>query len=269
MSAPTEGKARPLRLSAAEIIALIEDHRGLTDEQREQERQHRIRHDEEELQRLLQKSPETPWPKRVGPGPTPGRDGFFYVREEEGLQLPHAVEVARRDGVIRYVLAPGYPETDIDRSDRYRMMMEENSLQFHLEGVRNADEAVEAADQWMVDLIDMGHYPSRRMLRLIGGALKRLLWPHKGLPSKERKRSEEAAWLMHERMMIDHLAATKYKGADNPATRAEQDFAEMCGLTVDGLRRKRTRYQGNLKESEEAHWRARMRFAMRRRDAKE
>jgi hypothetical protein len=238
----------------------------------EQERQRRLRHEEEELQRLVQRSPETPWPKRVGPGLTPGRDGFLYVSEADGLpeqHREHVVEVARRDGVIRYALTPGYPETDIDRSDRYRMMLEENSLQFHLEGVRNEDEAVEAVDQWMVDLIDMGHYPSRHMLRMIGGALKRLRWPHEGSPEKERRRSEEAAWLMYERMSIDHLAATKHKGArrPGPATRAEQDVAEMCGITVGGLQRKRTRYQQNLKEKEEDHWRQRMRFAKRPHDA--
>ena len=233
----------------------------------EQERQRRLRHDEEVLERLVQRSPETPWPKQVGPGPTPGRDGFFYVREEDALS-EGVVEVARRDGVIRYAPAPGYPETDIDRSDQYRMMLEENMLAPYLEGVRNEDEAVEAVDQWMADLIDMGHYPSRHMLRLIGGALKRLRWPHEGSPSKERRRSKEAAWLVCERHMIDHLAATKYAGVvDDASTRAEQDFAEMCGLTVDGLRRKRTRYQQRLKEKEEDHWRQRTRFAVRRRDA--
>jgi hypothetical protein len=145
VSAPVKGKTRsrkpPLRLSAAEVAEidqLIEDHRSGTDEQREQERLRRIRHDEEVLQRLVLASPKTPWPKQVGPGPTSGRDGFLYVREEEGLQLAHVVEVARRDGVIRYALAPGDPEIDLDRLDRYWRKVDP-SFKFildHLNGVR-------------------------------------------------------------------------------------------------------------------------------------
>jgi hypothetical protein len=106
----------PLVLSDAEVAEIAELIK-LRHWQAEQEGLHLIRKDEEELQRLVRASPETPWPKSVGPGPTAGRDGFLYVREEEGLseeQLALVVEVARRDGVIRYALAPG-DGIDVDR----------------------------------------------------------------------------------------------------------------------------------------------------------
>jgi hypothetical protein len=152
--APTEGKARsrkrPLKLTPAEI-AEIDELIKIGRWQHEQERQRLLRHDEEELQRLIEQSPKTPWPKQVGPGPTSGRDGFLYVREEEeGLQLAHVVEVARRDGVVRYALAPGDPKIDLDRHWERR----DPSWQFvmdRLKGVkpddvdRVIDEAIERA----------------------------------------------------------------------------------------------------------------------------
>ena len=128
MSAKARRRTRkpPRRLSAAELAEideLIELDRGGTDEQREEERQNLLRLDREKLNELVRASPTTPWPKQVGPGPTSGRDGFLYVREADGLteaQRAHVVEVARRDGLIRYAPAPGDPGIDLDQCWRER-----------------------------------------------------------------------------------------------------------------------------------------------------
>jgi hypothetical protein len=111
----------PRRLSAAEIAEideLIVLHRGGTDEQREWERLNNLRLDQDKLDELFRASPTTPWPLQVGPGITPGRDGFLYVRESDGLPEPqraHLVEIERRDGLVRYALAPGEPGIDLDQ----------------------------------------------------------------------------------------------------------------------------------------------------------
>jgi hypothetical protein len=140
--------------------------------------------------------------------------------------------------------------------DDQRAMMEHEALVKYTTGVDEKD-LPEALQHMVVDLIDAGHYPSRYMLRMIGGELKSLYWPHGGSAKKERQHSKKRAWLYHERALIDYLAATKYAGADNPRTKAEEEFAAMHGITVKSLRRKRERHHAALKQSEEVRWQRR------------
>jgi hypothetical protein len=98
----------------AEIDGLIERRWW----QQEQEGAALIRKDEDELKRLLRVSADTPWPKQLGPGITSGGDGYLYVRKEKDLsdeQRALVVEVARRDGVIRYALATGDGPSDLSQ----------------------------------------------------------------------------------------------------------------------------------------------------------
>jgi hypothetical protein len=148
----------PRRLSAAEIDEideLIVLDRGGTDEQREWERLNRLRLDQDKLDELLRASPTTPWPKQVGAGLTSGRDGFLYVREADGLpeaQLAQVVEIARRDGLIRYALAPGDPGIDLDQYWRKR----DPSWHFvmgRLHGV-HPDDIDRVVDEAVDDLLD-------------------------------------------------------------------------------------------------------------------
>jgi len=148
----------PPRLSAAEIAEideLIELDRGGTDEQREEEHQNLLRLDQDKLDELFRASPATPWPKQVGPGPTSGRDGFLYVREADGLpeaQRAHVVEIARRDGLIRYALAPGDPGIDVNQYWRKR----DPSWHFVMARLRGVppDDIDRVIDEAVDDLLD-------------------------------------------------------------------------------------------------------------------
>jgi hypothetical protein len=155
----------PRRLSAAEIAEideLIVLDGGGTDEQREWERLNCLRLDQDKLQELFRASPTTPWPKQVGPGPTSGRDGFLYVREADGLpeaQLAHVVEIARRDGLIRYALAPGEPGIDPDQYWRKR----DPSWHFVMARLRGVppDDIDRVIDKAVDDLLDSNIPPSQ------------------------------------------------------------------------------------------------------------
>jgi hypothetical protein len=232
----TRSRKPPLRLSAAEVAKidqLIEDHRGRygTDEQREQERQHRLRHDEEELQRLVQRSPETPWPKQVGPGPTSGRDGFLYVREEEErLQLAHVVEVARRDGVVRYALAPGDPEIDLDRHWERR----DPSWQFvmdRLKGVK-PDDVDRVTDEVIDELFDSDILLSRNTKQFIKEDRHERADPKRRQRNRDRALaiviSGQVSWLEN------LLRAWNFTAAK---TRAEEYLARQWRETVKQDRR--------------------------------
>jgi hypothetical protein len=209
----------PLRLSAAEVAEidqLIEDHRGRygTDEQREQERKHLLRHDEEELQRLIEQSPKTPWPKRVGPGPAAGRDGFLYVSEADGLPeqyREYVVEVARRDGVIRYALAPDH---GIDPGQYWKHL--DPSWQFVMDRLRGVhpNDADRAIQQAIGDMVDAGIPPGRYTM---GYVKDRYVCP---AAPKDREKERDGALafvITHELKWIEGLLKDRYK---DPKTRA-------------------------------------------------
>jgi hypothetical protein len=133
-----------------------------------------------------------------------------------------------------------------------RVMLEQSMLQFHTGGLSadDADGLVEAMRHWVVGLLQMGHYPSRQMLGLIACSLEAAYWPG----PKQAKRAEEAAWLISVQSAIDHLAATKYCDSNTSRSRtcAEEEVAKRLKLSVDGLRRKRTRFRAQLKQREAA-----------------
>ena len=87
----------------------------------------------------------------------------------------------------------------------------------------------------VVDLLDAGHTPSPEMLRMISGELKEKWWPV-GSPNKQRQHSKESAFVYAVQQEINYRAADKYGNARGARTKAEQDVAEMRGLSVDALR---------------------------------
>jgi hypothetical protein len=107
MSAPAKGKRphkKPLnKLEAheiAEIDKLIEIRRRQQQEQQQEEGRRLFREDEEELQRLMRVSPETPWPQRLGPGVTSGGDGFHYVIAAPAANWREAAGRGNRDSAL-------------------------------------------------------------------------------------------------------------------------------------------------------------------------
>jgi hypothetical protein len=150
--------------------------------------------------------------------------------------------------------------------DAQRVQAEQNMLHFHTDGIGASDPGaaamlMEAMRYWTVDLLDMGHYPSRQMLAFISCQLKALYWPDR----KQAKRTEEAAWLLSVQQRIDHLAATKYCNTSNPRTRAEEEVAKLLKLSVHGLRKNRERYGARLEKREAAVERQREAAVQRRR----
>jgi hypothetical protein len=154
--------------------------------------------------------------------------------------------------------------------DNKRGQVEEEAQLKYTQGVHD-DDLLEAIHRMIVDLLDSGHTPSRFMLHMISGELKAAWWPER----KQHQRSKELAFLSLVQQAIKHQAVEKYgKARDpcdpvamaepprravpvnrvtkarDPVTRAEQDIADMLGLSVEGLRRKRTRIRERLKEHE-------------------
>jgi hypothetical protein len=113
--APVEGKKRKkkkrLELSPAEI-AEIDELIELRHQQVEQEGQEIFRRDERERQILLREDHTVgPWPERLEYGAASDGD-YVYVREgdkahEVPAGHPFLVEVARRNGIIRYAWTGG------------------------------------------------------------------------------------------------------------------------------------------------------------------
>jgi hypothetical protein len=133
--------------------------------------------------------------------------------------------------------------------DAQRMLIEESMLGYHHEGVNmgDADALMDATHRWMVDMIDMGHYPSRYMLQLINGTLKALLWPG----HKQAKRTEDAAWLFAVCVAIEQRAKAEYGDASGARTRAKEDIAKKLGLAnVQALDRTLRRVRKRLEERE-------------------
>jgi hypothetical protein len=231
-------------LNRTEIAAIDElikrswmtDERWMTDEQREQERQRLLRHDEEVLQRLVRASPKTPWPKRVGP--TSGRDGFLYVREKERLseeQLALVVEVARRDGVVRYALAPGDPEIDIDQYWKRR----DPSFKFildRLNGVKS-DDWDRAIDEAIDALLDSDIPLSR------GTKLYLKEDRHERADSKRRQRNRDRARAVVINGQVDWLEQL-LRDADftDARTRAQDYLAHLWRKIEQQEGRARSRF---------------------------
>jgi hypothetical protein len=155
--------------------------------------------------------------------------------------------------------------------DNKRFQVEFEALRKYTHGVHE-DDLLEAVHRMVVDLLDKGHTPSRDMLRMISGELKAAWWPDR----KQGQRSKERAFLSFEHQAIKYRAHEEYgKARDpcdpvamaepprraiptsnrvtktrDPVTQAEQDIAKMLGLSVGGLRRKRTRFRKRVKEHE-------------------
>jgi uncharacterized protein with von Willebrand factor type A (vWA) domain len=128
--------------------------------------------------------------------------------------------------------------------DSQRWLVEFEAQQKYTLGV-HADDLLEAMHRMVVDLLDSGHTPSRNMLRLISGELKEAWWPDR----KQRQHSKELAFLINVQQEIC-CAAKKYGKAPGAWTKAEQDIAEMRGLSVDALRKRLERFRARRKEQE-------------------
>jgi hypothetical protein len=260
VSGPTKGRKqrspkKPVSmLNNGELAALVEQIK-LRHPDRQQLAEELKRNEEERL--LARKDPAGgPWPERPERRHSISFEGYEYVHEEDALppKHPFLVEMARRDGMIRYAWRTKvYDASEPDEWEETRAMIEQATLYKYTHGV-SGDELEEAVHHWLVDLLDMGHYPSRHMLRMISGELQRLYWPDRGSHKQQAQRSKEQAKLYVERLEIDHLAATKYQSVRNARTRAEQDVAEAEGLNVSGLRKRRDRYRKRIKKSTDELW---------------
>jgi hypothetical protein len=140
------------------------------------------------------------------------------------------------------------------RTDSQRWRVEIEAQRKYTAGV-HGDDLLEAVHRMVVDLLDAGHIPSRDMLRMISGELKTAWWPDR----KQHQRSKEAAFLNYVQQVIKYRAAKAYGNAPGARTKAEQDIAEMHGLSVSGLRKKRARFSKRVKEREAALERQRKR----------
>ncbi len=145
-----------------------------------------------------------------------------------------------------------------ERQDWERFWIEQDLLGKYTHGVSD-DDLLEAMQHWVVDLLDMGHCPSRQLLRQISGELRRLYWPDQH--RKQRQRIREQALLWHDHDLKAHLARTKYGNVHGAQTKAEQDVAAVHGLTLDGLRSRHTRYKARGKESAKASQPRRSRYS--------
>jgi hypothetical protein len=140
MRAPTESKPRkkkpPLRLSDAEV-AEIDERIARRHQQKQWEIEHEIRMDEEQRQRLLHNDhTEGPWPDRLEPGTVSGVGDYVYTREEDAPLSKRRgfLEVARRDGMIRYVQKALLEPPGIDLDDYWRKR--DPSWQFVMERLK-------------------------------------------------------------------------------------------------------------------------------------
>jgi hypothetical protein len=133
-----------------------------------------------------------------------------------------------------------------ERQDWERFWIEQDLLGKYVHGV-SSDNLEEAVHHWIVDLLKMGHCPSRQMLGNICSELQRLYWPDQH--RKQRQRSREQALLWHDRSLQDHLARTRYGNVHGAQSKAEEDVAAVHDLTVEGLRTRHTRYKARVKES--------------------
>ena len=127
-----------------------------------------------------------------------------------------------------------------------RWMLEYLAQHLYTFGVHE-DDPPEAMHRMVVDLLDEGHTPSREMLLMLSGELKEMWWPV-GSPNKQRQHSKELAFVYGVQQEINYCAAKKYRNARGARTKAEQDVAEMRGLSVAALRKRLERFRARLKK---------------------
>jgi hypothetical protein len=149
---------------------------------------------------------------------------------------------------------------DAEVVEKWRLIVEFELLLKYTAAAVSEDDREEATLWADIDLLDSGHTPSQIMRdRLCDHMENKLLWPA-STRNKQHRRSAEEDWLFKVRWETDRLALTKYDGRRNPWQRAEEDVAEMFGLSVDVLRRRRARYRVQLAERETTLRRSRARF---------
>jgi hypothetical protein len=212
---------------------------------------------------------EVPWPKQLKPNTVHAFGGDDYIYTREGTKLSARlrarwVEVARRDGMIRYALAQPAPRYDAFEEppqwDAQRQFLEQDMLSQYTEGCSTGEEALKAVACWIVDLLEMNHPPSRRLREIMAAEFRRLYWPDQGAPRKQRRREREAAQLVLWQMQIEHLAANKYRNERYPEAAAKREIAKTLGMSSASFRNKRRLYRNSLKDSAERLWKQRKRY---------
>ncbi len=128
----------------------------------------------------------------------------------------------------------------LSRADRAFII--DRMLALDAEAQRDAATAEDAYRRAILDLLRSGTPPSQKTLRLIAGELDRLWWPK--AYNQQRKRASETAWLAVEDDLKNNLVAAELEqGEPKPRTEAEKKVAEILGVDVGALRRRRTRYR--------------------------
>jgi hypothetical protein len=170
VSAPAKGKKRsrkpPLRLTDAEVAA-IDELMKLRHQQNQWEVEDQVGQDEEQRQRLLHSDHSAePWPGRLKPGTVSGIGDYIYAREEVPAK-PDWIEVARRDGMVRYVPKALLARDEINLDDYWRKR--DPSLHFvmsRLKGV-SVNDWDRKIDEALKDLLDTDIPPSQDIKQLI------------------------------------------------------------------------------------------------------
>jgi hypothetical protein len=118
----------------------------------------------------------------------------------------------------------------------------ERLLKLNANAKRNIAETEDDYHRIILELLRT-RTPSRRMLLMVANELERL-WKPEAQQKKHERRSDERVFLMHADKITAFLAARYQKqGAHDPKTKAKQDAAQLYGLSVEGLRKKRHRYR--------------------------
>jgi hypothetical protein len=159
------------------------------------------------------------------------------------------IAVKTKRAVASKQLSPSSPELLVDIDDLLHLGAIDRETHFLSKAImdmRPEDKAdgdkVEHA--WRCAFIDLlrSDIPIGRYTRSqLANTLVTLWWPRK----RQRQRTREQAWLLHERALIDYLAERyRGQGARNPRTNAEREAAVALGFgDVEGLRKARYRYR--------------------------
>jgi hypothetical protein len=227
--APTEGKRRsrkrPLKLTPAEI-AEIDELIARRRQETEWECQEVVLQEEEEERQLLlrlRKDPTggpwpTPWPKQPGTKTSLSFDGCVYVHEEDALPARHPflVEMARRDGMIRYAWTGGLT---FDLSQYWKRDPSWQFVMTRLESV-HPDDVDRVIDEAIDELLDSDIPLSRNTKQYIKEDRHARVDPKR----RERNRDRALAFIIVDQVnwLENLLEAADFKDAK---TRAEEYLA--------------------------------------------
>jgi hypothetical protein len=155
----------------------------------------------------------------------------------DARSLIERMDALDRDAADARSLIERMDALDRDAADARFLFERLHALDRHAK--RDID-AVEDAHSRAILALLRTRTPGPFTLALVAGELERLWWPQ--AYRKRRRQDRDIARLWFADDLIRHLAVRYRKGgAADPRTQAEQDAAEVLGLSVEGLRKARYR----------------------------